>query len=179
VATPETKADGAGLANLTVVALESRRADEIGRLIAHRGGRPVAAPSMREVPLAENPAATAFARALLAGEVDVLICLTGVGTRTLLKLVSSEFDAEAIRAALARIVVVARGPKPVAALREWNLAPTVRVPEPNTWRELLATLDAGVAVAGKTVAVQEYGVPNLELLRGLDERGARVVQVAV
>jgi uroporphyrinogen decarboxylase len=179
VATPETRIEDAGLANLTIVALESRRADEIGKLIAHHGGKPVAAPSMREVPLAENPAATAWARALLAGEIDVFVCLTGVGTRTLLKLVSTEFDAEAIRAALARIVIVARGPKPVAALREWDLAATVRVPEPNTWRELLATLDAHVPVAGKTVAVQEYGVPNLELLRGLDERGARVVQVPV
>jgi uroporphyrinogen decarboxylase len=169
----------AGLHGLTVVAFESRRADEIARLIAHHGGTPVSAPSLREVPLAENPAAFAWARRLLAGEIDVQICLTGVGTRALLKLVAGEFEASAITAALARIVVVARGPKPVAALREWNLTPTLRVPEPNTWRELLATLDAHAPVAGKTVAVQEYGVPNLELLRGLDERGASVVQVPV
>ena len=168
-----------GLQGLRVVAFESRRADEIAKLVAHHGGKPIAAPSMREVPLAENPAALAWARRLLAGEIDVQICLTGVGTRALLKLVTAQFDEEAIRSALARIVVVARGPKPVAALREWNLTPTVRVPEPNTWRELLAALDAEAPVAGKTVAVQEYGVPNLELLRGLDERGASVVQVPV
>jgi len=179
VPTPDATADHGGLTNFAVVALESRRADEIAKLIEHHGGTPVAAPSMREVPLAENPAAMAWARALLAGTIDVHVCLTGVGTRSLFKLVASEFDAEAIRAALGRIVVVARGPKPVAALREWNVTATVRVPEPNTWRELLATLDAHVAVAGKTVAVQEYGIPNLELLRGLDDRGARVMQVPV
>jgi uroporphyrinogen decarboxylase len=168
-----------GLSGLRVVAFESRRADEIAKLIAHHGGTPITAPSLREVPLAENPAALAWARRLLAGEIDVQVCLTGVGTRALLKLVTAEFDAAAIRAALTRIVVVARGPKPVAALREWDLTPTLRVPEPNTWRELLATLDAEAPVAGKTVAVQEYGVPNLDLLRGLDERGAAVVQVPV
>jgi uroporphyrinogen decarboxylase len=169
----------AGLDGLRVVAFESRRADEIAKLVAHHGGLPIPAPSMREVPLAENPAARAWARQLLAGGIDVQLLLTGVGTRALLKLVADEFDLVAIRAALARIVTVARGPKPVAALREFDLMPTLRVPEPNTWRELLATLDAEAPVAGKTVAVQEYGVPNLELLRGLDERGATVVQVPV
>ncbi|HWP65093.1 MAG TPA: uroporphyrinogen decarboxylase [Candidatus Limnocylindria bacterium] len=168
-----------GLAGLRVVAFESRRADEISRLIAHHGGLPVSAPSMREVPLAENPTAAAWAERLLAGGIDVQLFLTGVGTRALLKLVAETFDADAVCAALARIVTVARGPKPVAALREWGLAPSLRVPEPNTWRELLATLDAATPVAGKTVAVQEYGVPNLELLRGLDERGAVVLQVPV
>jgi uroporphyrinogen decarboxylase len=170
---------GRGLAGLTVVAFESRRAGELAALIVHHGGTAQSAPSMREVPLAENPAALAWARALLAGEIDVQLWLTGVGTRALLTLVEREFGEVPIRAALARIVGVARGPKPVAALREFALAPTVRVPAPNTWRELLATLDATGPVAGKTVAVQEYGIPNLELLRGLDARGARVVQVPV
>ena len=176
----ETATDATtGLAGLRVVAFESRRADEIARLIAHHGGMPIAAPSMREVPLAENPAAALWAKRLLASGIDVQLFLTGVGTRALLKLVAETFDADAIRGALRRIVTVARGPKPVAALREWELAPTLRVPEPNTWRELLATLDESAPVGGKTVAVQEYGVPNLELLRGLDERGAAVVQVPV
>jgi uroporphyrinogen decarboxylase len=176
--TRATEVDG-GLAGLVVVAFESRRADEIAKLIAHHGGEAVSAPSMREVPLTENPAALAWARALLAGEIDVQVWLTGVGTRTLLRLVTGEFGEAEIRAALERIVLVARGPKPVVALREWELVAAIRVPEPNTWRELLAALDGAAPVAGKTVAVQEYGVPNLELLRGLDERGARVVQVPV
>jgi len=173
------RAAARGLDGLRVVAFESRRADEIAKLVAHHGGVPIAAPSIREVPLAENPAARVWARQLLAGAIDVQLFLTGVGTRALLKLVAGEFDLAAIRAALARIVTVARGPKPVAALREFELAPTLRVPEPNTWRELLATLDAEAPVAGKTVAVQEYGVPNLELLRGLDDRGATVVELPV
>jgi uroporphyrinogen-III synthase len=80
---------------------------------------------------------------------------------------------------LARTTLVARGPKPVAALREMGLAPHVRVPEPNTWREILAALDAHSPVRGRRVAVQEYGRPNPELLAGLRERGADALAVPV
>jgi len=168
-----------GLAGLTVVALESRRAAELAALFAHHDGRVVSAPSMREMPLAENPAAHAWADALLAGHVDVHLCLTGVGTRALLKLVGAAFPMADVLAALAKVTIVARGPKPVAALREFGLTPDVRVPEPNTWRELLLALDRHESVAGKRVSVQEYGVPNLALLAGLDDRGADVLQVPV
>jgi uroporphyrinogen decarboxylase len=168
-----------GLAGLTVAAFESRRAAEVAELIARHGGRAVSAPSMREVPLGENPQAIAWAERLLAGGIDVHVCLTGVGMRALLRLVAERFALDAVVQALARATVVARGPKPVAALREHGLRPQILVPEPNTWRELLAALDAHAPVAGRTVAVQEYGVPNLELLAGLEERGAQVLRVPV
>jgi len=70
-------------------------------------------------------------------------------------------------AELRKIAVVARGPKPVAVLREWNVPIAIAAPEPNTWREMLRALDAGVPVGGRRVAVQEYGVANPELLDGL------------
>ena len=168
-----------GLAGLVVVSFESRRASEIADLITHHGGRPVPAPSMREVPLAENPAALQWAERLLAGEIDVHVCLTGVGTRTLLKVVGERFAPDDVVRALGRTTILARGPKPVAALREVGLTPTILVPEPNTWRELLATLDARLPVTGKRVSVQEYGIPNLELLDGLEDRGAEVMRVPV
>jgi uroporphyrinogen-III synthase len=58
----------------------------------------------------------------------------------------------------------------------------VTVPEPNTWRETLAAIDARAddrPLRGAHVAVQEYGVSNDELLDGLAERGARVLRVRV
>jgi uroporphyrinogen decarboxylase len=169
----------AGLAGQTVVAFETRRAAELGDLIAHHGGRAIRAPSMREVPLAENPDAVAWAERLLAGKIDLHVCLTGVGMRALLRLVGERFALDDIVRALGRTTVLARGPKPVAVLREFGLVPQILVPEPNTWRELLATLDTRFPVSGRAVAVQEYGVPNLDLLAGLEERGARVQRVPV
>jgi uroporphyrinogen-III synthase len=164
---------------LRVVAFESRRAVEMAALIRKLGGDPFVAPSMREVPLDDQPAALAFARALAAGEVDVLVCLTGVGTRALVEAMAPILPRERVAALLAATTLVARGPKPVAALRELGLAPALTVPEPNTWRELLAAIDAGLTVAGKRVVVQEYGVSNPELLAGLRTRGAVVTAVSV
>ena len=74
-------------------------------------------------------------------------------------------------AALGRAKVVARGPKPVAALRELKARIDLQVPEPNTWHETLATLDSHLPVAGLRIAVQEYGKPIPELIEGLEQRG--------
>jgi uroporphyrinogen-III synthase len=174
-----------GFDGLRVLALESRRAAEIGKLIATYGGQPTVAPSMREVPLESNKEALAFAGALLASEFDMVVFLTGVGTRALLGVVETVHDRGKYVAALQRVRVVARGPKPVAALREIGITPAITAPEPNTWRELLGALDeAGKAspelgLQGARVAVQEYGVSNPELLKGLRERGAVVTRVPV
>jgi len=174
-----------GFDGLRVLALESRRAAEIAKLISTYGGQPTVAPSMREVPLESNKEALAFAAALLAGQFDVAIFLTGVGARALLGVVETVHDRGKYVAALQRVKVVARGPKPVAALREIGITPTVTAPEPNTWHELLQALDdagkasQGLDLQGARVAVQEYGVSNPELLSGLRERGAIVTRVPV
>jgi uroporphyrinogen-III synthase len=181
--------------NRAVLVLESRRSREMAALVENYGGRPMLAPALREVPLESNTDALAFADALLRHEFDIVILLTGVGTRALLEVVERVHPREQFVAALARTKVVARGPKPMAVLRELQVTPWVVVPEPNTWRELLAALDrAHGAVAGDLqasgslkasgyqgarIAVQEYGVANPELLTGLEERGARVTRVPV
>ena len=164
---------------LRVVAFESRRAAEMAALVRKQGGEPYVAPSMREVPLEEQPAARALADDLAAGAVDVLVLLTGVGTRALVDAMAPVLPRARLVELLAPVRLVARGPKPVAALRELGLAPALTVPEPNTWRELLAALDAGLPVAGTRVVVQEYGAANPELLAGLAARGAHVTAVPV
>ena len=169
-------------AGLRVLALESRRGEELVRLIETYGGRPVVAPAMREVPLESNQEALEFVRALLRDEFDMVIFLTGVGTRALTGVAESVGPREEYAAALRRVRVVARGPKPIAALRELGVTPNVSAPEPNTWRELLHALDAEAAsqpTRGLRIAVQEYGVASEELLAGLQERGARVTRVPV
>jgi uroporphyrinogen-III synthase len=55
-------------------------------------------------------------------------------------------------------------------------------PKPNTWRELLAAIDARAEERpprGARIAVQEYGVSNAELLEALRGRGAQVTRVPV
>jgi uroporphyrinogen-III synthase len=167
------------LAGLTVLSLESRRAGEMAELIRRNGGVPISAPSMREVPLQGNEEALDFVHRLENGAVDIVLLLTGVGTRTLVAAVADECPPQRFAELLRRVQVVARGPKPVAALRELALTPNVLVPEPNTWREILATLDEKLPVDGRRVAVQEYGRSNEQLLAGLRARGAEVLQVRI
>lgn len=171
-----------GFAGLRVLSLESRRAQEMAKLIANYGGQPTVAPSMREVPLESNTEAQAFTRRLLARGFDVVIFLTGVGTRALTRVADTVCPREQFVSALQRVNVVARGPKPVAALKELGVPVTLAVPEPNTWKELLRALDEKsdvLSISGRDVAVQEYGASNPELLTGLTDRGARVTRVPV
>jgi uroporphyrinogen-III synthase len=172
----------ASFQNCRVLALESRRATEVATLIVKYGGRPVVAPALRELPLESNTAALDFAAALLLGEVDVAIFLTGAGARALFDVLAHAHPGDEIREALSRIRVAVRGPKPASVFRELNIPIWVTAPEPNTWRELLAAMDArqaDVSLAGAAVAVQEYGVPNQELLDALAARRASVMRVPV
>src|SRR4051794_15197662 len=125
-----------------VLALESRRATETAELIRRNGGDPFLAPSMREGPLESNQEAFLFSARLFSGTFDGMIFLTGVGTRYLAKLLAGRYGEDAFPAALRKISVIARGPKPIAALRELNVPVTVTVPEPNTWREILSAMEA-------------------------------------
>jgi uroporphyrinogen-III synthase len=167
------------LQGLTVVSFESRRSKEMAELIRRYGGEPIVAPSMREVPLSENHAALQLLTELEAGKFDLLILMTGVGTRTLNEVLLTRYSQERITAALRRARLIARGPKPVAALKELGLQPDMTVPEPNTWREVLAILDSGCALQGKRIAIQEYGIPNRDLVLGLETRGAVVVSIPI
>ncbi len=156
---------------LRILSLESRRSGEMAVLIRKQGGEPVSAPSMREVPLEANSEAFQFAENLLAGNYDGIILLTGVGTRMLWRTLLKQFAEADLRAALAGVTRIVRGPKPSAALRELELPAHVQVPEPNTWRELLTVMEARPE---SKLALQEYGKPSTELIQGLRAMGKTV-----
>jgi uroporphyrinogen-III synthase len=161
---------------LRVLSLESRRAAEMATLIRKQGGEPFVAPSMREVPLEQHEEANAFADTLLRGEFDCLVLLTGVGTRLLWKTLITRYPEEELKKALRGITIVVRGPKPSAVVRELGLVPDVHVPEPNTWREVLTTMQARPETR---LALQEYGESNTELIDGLRAQGKVVTPVRI
>lgn len=173
-----------GFAGLRVAAFESRMAAEMTTLIVRHGGRPLVTSSMREVPLEQNSAVFQFGERLMAGEFGMVILLTGVGARFLLKVLDTRWPRTQTVAALAKTILVVRGPKPLAVLRENGLQPALTVPEPNTWRDLLTALDGmgtkmGWSLPGLHIAVQEYGLTNQDLLQALKARGAVVTRVPV
>lgn len=191
---------------LRVCSFESRKQDEMRSLIERHGGVPTIAPSMREVPLENNVVVFEFLDRLLAGELDVVVFMTGVGARALLEVVETRVPRATFFEALQRCCVIVRGPKPTAVLREWGVRIDHRAPEPNTWRELLGVIDAGLkkgsgvifwpphdatqtellndggqkkAPAPVTVAIQEYGLPSEEFYAALNLRGMIVLPVPV
>ena len=166
---------------LRVLALESRRADEIAKLIRTYGGEPTVAPAMREIPLTSNHEALEFAGSLMRGEFDLVVFLTGAGIRCLLNIIQAEYDRDAFLAALRGVKIAARGPKPSAVLRELQIPITLTAPEPCTWRELISEMESviGRKLSDLRIAVQEYGAPNPELLAALEERGCTVTRVPV
>ena len=164
---------------LRVCAFESRRGDDIRSLIERQGGLATIAPSMREIPLDQNPQAFSFAEDLLQSRFQVVVFLTGVGAKGLLEVLETKYPRQALFDALAKVTLIVRGPKPAAVMREWQVKFDHQVREPNTWRELLELFDTQVPVAGKRVAIQEYGLPSTELYAGLKQRQAEVAAVPV
>ncbi len=170
-----------GFNGLRVLSFESRRAQEIAQLIRNNGGQPIVAPSTREVP-APNEEEHKLIYGILNDEFDAIIFMTGVGSRTLVQAAEAMCSRAELFAALARTRVIVRGPKPAAAMREFNIPVTLAVPEPNTWREIVKSLDGNVEkvpLKGRRIAVQEHGEPSPELYSALRERGAEVVPVRV
>jgi uroporphyrinogen-III synthase len=179
---------------LRVCSFESRKQDEMRSLIERNGGVATIAASLREVPLENNAAVFRFLDELQADRIDAVIFMTGVGARALRDVVVTRVEQAVFFDWLQRCCILVRGPKPTAVLRAWGVRIDHRAPEPNTWRELLSVIDEGLnfppprpappsvhdaPLSGRTIALQEYGQPSVELHAALVDRGAKVLTVPV
>lgn len=165
-----------GLTGLKVLSLESRREKEMETLILRYGGQPFMAPSVKERAIDSNADAIAWADDLIAGKFDLVIFTTGIGLQYLRDAILTRYTAEQLGAALRGVTVAARGPKPLAILHELGVKPEIRIPEPNTWREMIPIL---AARPERRISIQEYGRPNLEFNTALRDLGAEVNTVSI
>ncbi len=143
-------------AGLKVLSLESRRAEEMEVLIGKYGGQATVAPSMRQTEVDNAHLVSAFYAALMNGDVHALACMTGVGTKFFLRDLVRDYP-EALPK-LMQVPIVARGNKPLAALKLYGLKATL-VPRPHTWREVQDHLQATLRPFQHAV-VLEYGEPS-------------------
>jgi uroporphyrinogen-III synthase len=160
----------------TIALTEARRAAELARLVAKLGGVPYAAPAVREIPRRDLAPARAALDRICGGEIGVILFLTGVGTRAFLDLADAAGRQPALLAALGRMFVGARGPKPVAVLREAGVRIDLTPREP-TSEGLIAELGRVRDLRGAVVAVQLYGEGNPLLGEGLADRGASMLEI--
>ena len=170
------------LNGLRVLSLESRQATAMRNLLRDHGASATVVPAMREIPHENHPSLGEFVEELQAERVEISVWTSGVGVR----LLAEQLDRKIARASwttlLSQRPIVARGTKTVAALRALQLAPTLVVPPPHTWRQTLQLLDARRAempLSGRCVVLQEPGTPNRVLERALVSRGARLLRLAV
>jgi len=163
-----------------VLSFAARRSAEMARLISNFGGRPLLAPVLRETPLEDIPELNAIGDMLENGAAAWLILLSGSGAKVLLERLENRLGRNELLKVLLRTQVLARGPKPAHVLRQWGWNDFATVPEPNTWRELIAVLDAADAtLQDATAIVQEFGAPHPELVDALQSRGVKVLSVPV
>lgn len=168
------------LAGRTVAFLETRRSEEMARLVRLQGATPLSAPALREVPIDDDTPIVDWLGALVTGDFDVVIFLTGVGCGHILNAARRHSMLDAALKALHSARVVARGPKPVKVLKDHDVRIDFVPPEPNTSEELLAELGQW-DLRGRTIGLQIYGgstPPLLRLRDGLKDRGAQVREVA-
>ncbi len=159
----------------TIAITEARRAREMAEHIAKLGGVAVVAPALREVPAADQEGVRAAIRRICSGGMQWAIFLTGVGARAILQTAEGMGCRETFITALNGMRVAARGPKPVAALREAGVRVDL-VPEEPTSEGLVRAL-RGHDLRGQAVALQLYGEPHPFLVAALERLGATLVTV--
>ncbi len=166
---------------LRVLSFESRMAVEITRLIERNAGQPLVVPALREIPipLQGNGAVFRFGVKLILQQIDILILMTGVGTKTLFEILQTRYPLAELIEALRKTIIVTRGPKPLAALKALGVEANITVPEPNTWQDVIATLDYYRPVQGLKIVIQEYGMSNPDMIEDLTKRGAEVFPVPI
>ncbi len=160
----------------TVAILESRLGAQLAELIEKRGGKPLHAPALAEIPDVAPQQIADLVHEWRSRPIRVAIFQTGVGTHALFKTADALGLTATLLPLLASAIVVARGPKPTAALRSRNVRIDLSAQEPFTTAEVLAALDT-LPLKGERVVVQRYGAKNLELEQALQAKGATVVEI--
>ena len=160
----------------TVAILEARSGAQLAELVRRRGGTPLLAPALAEVPDMDSGFIANFVAGLELQPAKVAIFQTGVGTRALFEATDALGLTSKLLALLGAMTVVARGPKPTAVLRGRGVRIDLPAADPFTTVEVLAALRE-VPIEGERVVVQRYGATNEKLDEGLRTRNAQVVEV--
>jgi uroporphyrinogen-III synthase len=160
----------APLANRTVALAEGRQLEDLADLLTREGATILRCPMLSIHDSPDADAVTAWLRDLAADRFAWVVWLTGEGVRRLLGFAERAGLRDAVLAALARARSVTRGPKPVSALKELGLAPTLVAAAPTT-DGVIATLRPQ-PLQGLHVGVQLYSPDNPPLLQFLSAAGA-------
>ncbi len=165
------------LENIRIVIFEHRFTKEFASLFEKLGATVHACPMLEEKPVENREELRAFIRQAVAENLDMMIFLTGVGARFLVSEAESMGLKDDFIAALNKLTIVVRGPKPVSALRQVGVRVDVTPVTPTTEGVIEALRSR--EMTGLRVGIQLYGTPNPQLVTGLEAKGAGVTAVQV
>ena len=151
---------------------------EMGSLIQRHGGVPYSAPAMQELYLNDSSDVQTLVVDICRGRLDVMVLLTGVGTRAMLEVAAGMGCKDELIGSFEEMTVIARSPKPARILRQNKIRIDVMPPEPYTSEDLLESIK-DLGLSNKQVAVQQYGGPNSNLINNLQLMGANVREVTL
>jgi uroporphyrinogen-III synthase len=164
------------LAGLRIGLTGTRKAQETADYVRRLGGIPLVAPALDTTATGgEGVDPVAALSDLIGSDTALVIFLTGVGARALVRLAETVGRDGELRATLERAKVVARGPKALGALR----GAKVRVdwmPNEATVEAIMAGLDQ-FDVSGRAVAIQWSGFVDDRLREELQRRARSVVEL--
>lgn len=167
----------APLRGFTVGVTADRRADEQAVLLARRGARVVRGPSIRTLPLAEEPEVVEATEAVIGRPPSVVVLLTALGCRAWLSAAESLGLDRELRQALGSARVMARGPKAAGAAVAAGLEVDWQAASETAAEVRDALLAEGVT--GRRVVVQRDGAATADLADALAAAGADVIDVPV
>lgn len=151
---------------------ETRQLEELARLLESEGAATLRCPMVRILDAPDPVPVLAWLRDLCADRFRYVVLMTGEALRRLLHFAEGENLRDACIAALARTVLITRGPKPGQVLKEIGLTPT-RVAQAPTTEGVIATLRSE-PLQGQMVGVTLYGEANPTLEQFLISAGAQV-----
>jgi uroporphyrinogen-III synthase len=163
------------LTNRTIALAEGRQLEELAQMLEKDGARTLRCPMIGILDAPDEAPVRDWLTRLHRGEFDWVVFLTGEGVRRLLAVAERMGERDAVVAALGRAKIVTRGPKPVRALKEIGVTPTLVAAAPTT-DGVIASLGSQ-DLKGKTVGVQLYGENNPPLTDFLTAAGATVTTV--
>ena len=163
------------LSGKTIALAEGRQLEDLARLLEKEGAAVLRCPMLSILDVPDAKPVNAWLRDLVAGKFEYVILLTGEGLRRLIAFAERASLKDEVIAALGKVKIVARGPKPGQALKEINLKPTLVAAAPTT-DGVITTLKRQ-DLSGTTIGVQLYSESNAPLTTFLTEAGAKVKAV--
>lgn len=161
------------LANRTIALAEGRQLEELAAMLEKEGAIALRCPLLAILDAPDDAPVLTWLERLAT--FDWVILLTGEGVRRLLACADRHGKRDTVIASLAKTKTITRGPKPVRALKEAGLMPTLIAQAPTT-DGVIASLQS-IDLRGQTVGVQLYSESNPPLTEFLTNAGATPVSV--